>query len=1160
MHSKEVETPAHMHKMIARKKYLEDGNIGMIRGGLISMGASSIDTNEIIETLQNIENRACPSHVEKRDGRIQPFDESLIQKAATRALAETGEGTAGSGSLIGRTVIFSLKEDEVTKPCVEGIQDRVERAFIYFGFADTARAFIRYRDRASEKRSEIVDPVTRELTEANHEFFDSALSEFVFYRSYSRWIPSEKRRETWPEVVDRYLQYMRGKLGNKVDEMTYARIREFILDFRAMPSMRLMWSAGPAADATHATAYNCTYTTTTQWKHFGEIMYLSMCGAGVGFSVESHIVQKLPMIDFQKREENVEIYTIEDSKEGWCDALEYGMEQWSRGHDIKFDYSKLRPAGARLRTMGGRSAGPGPLRLLLDYTRRLFKKREGRRLRNIDVHDLICKIGEIVVCGGVRRTALISLSDLDDDTLRDAKCGAFRFQNPERERANNSAVYTTPHPGMDLLSEWLALAKSGTGERGIMNRYGMLDSMPSRRVVGFEPWKTTCGVNPCVTADTWVTTANGIYQVKDLIDQPFTAQVDGKCHAAPNGFFKTGFKSVCEVKTSRGFTLSATPDHKVRVAKGEYGEWEWVPVCNLQRGDKIMLHNHRANMHAYEGPGSYKQGWLVGSLFGNGNITKRGIANLDFWEPDRNFMSSTALKYLHSEFKVRSDLQGHVPRHGVFSVGSASLGEFAEQFGISNSGKDLTSRTEKTSASFSKGFLRGWFDTDGTVIGSLKKGVSVRLGSISLSSLHVAQRMLARFGIISTVHENRKNAGFKEMPDGEGETSEYWCQAFHELVISRDNVAVFQGLIGFSHPSKKAKLARIRKEYIRAPYRETFTTTVTEINSKRPEEVYDCHVEDVHAFDANGMVVHNCGEIVLRSQQMCNLTEIVARPNDSLATLQEKCEIATILGVYQSTLTDFKYLNASWKKNCEEERLLGVSITGYWDCPAVRNDETLQKLLTTARETAITWAERIGVNASVAITCTKPSGTISQLVNAAPGLHPRFAKYYIRRIRIAASDPLLALMKDQGFSVVPEVGQTEVSATTFVLSFPVKAPEGAAVTRDMPALEQLETWKRLKVHYTEHNPSATITVREDEWIKVLHWLTENWAVVGGLSFLPHSNHVYELAPFEEITEEEYEKAVAVLPSVDYSRLSLFEEDDETTGHQEPACESGLCAV
>jgi hypothetical protein len=400
----------------------------------------------------------------------------------------------------------------------------------------------------------------------------------------------------------------------------------------------------------------------------------------------------------------------------------------------------------------------------------------------------------------------------------------------------------------------------------------------------------------------------------------------------------------------------------------------------------------------------------------------------------------------------------------------------------------------------------------------------------------------------------------RKMPNGHGELQSYFCGVQHELVIANDNVPTFAMRIGFVDPEKRARLFKTLHTYARNHNRERFTTSVISITSVGTERVYDCSVPGPHAFDGNGVYLHNCGEIILQSKQFCNLSEIIARAEDTHESLVRKARLASILGTYQSTLTNFKYISKAWTKHCEEERLLGVSITGQWDCETARKPETLRAMRDMAIETNAAYAKRFGIRPSMSVTAVKPSGTVSQTFNCSSGIHPRHAKYYIRRVRISATDSLYKMLKDQGVRSVPEVGQREEAATTFVLEFPVKSPDSAKFKDDFSALEQLEYWKTVKLNYTEHNPSATISVGEDEWIGVVDWIQKNWDIIGGLSFLPRFDHVYRLAPYETIDKKQYEKLTSEFPTVDYSKLTKYEHADETEQKRELACAGGTCEI
>jgi ribonucleoside-diphosphate reductase alpha chain len=756
-------------------------------------------------TAKSLAKKSLLKKIIKRDGTIAPFDQEKIASAIGKSLKATGEGNEGSVDAVLGAVLGELDKRNTAQkgyiPTVEEIQDIVERELILKKFPDTAKAYILYRQRRAEVRAQIqrtVPESVREQIAESKKYFRNQLSEFVFYSTYSRWLEEEKRRETWVEAIDRYIGFMKENLGDKLKDAEYAEVRDYMLSMKATGSMRLLWSSGPAAGATNVCAYNCSFIAPAQWRDFAEIAYISMCGTGVGFSVERQTVEMLPIINRQTGKK-LSAFVIEDSKEGWGDAIAFGMETWASGKDVEFDYSKVRPAGARLKTMGGRSSGPDPLRNLLDFTREKMFSRQGRHLTTLDVHDIVCKIGEIVVAGGVRRSALISLSDLDDLEMRNAKNGQFYLTNPERSMANNSAVYNEKPTMGQFLDEWYNLVKSGSGERGIFNRGGLKRQFPARR------WK---------------------------------------------------------------------------------------------------------------------------------------VFEKDFW-------------------------------------------------------------------------------TSGT---------------------------------------------------------------------------------------------------------------------------------------------NPCGEIILKSKQFCNLTEVIARSDDTEETMMDKVRVATILGTYQATLTNFKYLSKEWKKNCEEEALLGVSITGQWDSAIARDPLVLRKLKEVAVETNRKYAKRFGINQSTAITCVKPSGNSSQLMDCSSGMHPRHAEYYIRRVRIERHNPLRRLMEDAGVPCVPEVGQNKETATTFVLEFPMKAPPGAITKDDVSAEHQLAHWKLVKENYTEHNPSVTVSVGESEWLTVGDWVYKNWEIVGGLSFLPRSDHIYRLAPYEEITEARYKELAKNFPLIDFSKLVLYEQEDATKGAKEYACVSGTCEI
>ena len=626
--------------------------------------------------------------------------------------------------------------------------------------------------------------------------------EFIHLSRYSRWLPEKERRETWTETIARYFDFFKEHLKETVNydlpDDVRDRLEVAVLETKVMPSMRCLMAAGEALKKENIAGYNCSFVSVDRPQAFDEILYVLMNGTGVGFSVERQFVAKLPTIAEEFYDSDTTI-VVQDSKMGWAKAFKELVAMLYHGQVPKWDLSKVRPAGAPLKTFGGRASGPEPLESLFRFTVEVFKNAHGRKLSSIECHDIVCKIAEIVVVGGVRRSALISLSNLSDDRMRTAKTGQWWVDNKQRALSNNSAAYTEkPDVGI-FMDEWKALYDSKSGERGIFNRES-------------------------------------------------------------------------------------------------------------------------------------------------------------------------------------------------------------------------------------------------------------------------AQKIVAK-------------------------------------------------------------------------------------NGRRDPE---------HEFGTNP-----CSEIILRNREFCNLSEVVIRPTDDEKSLKEKVELATILGTFQSTLVNFKYVSNSWKKNCEEERLLGVSLTGIMDNKYTSGKmEGLKSMLDRLREHAVKvneeWAKKLGINQAAAITCVKPSGTVSQLVDSASGIHARHNPYYIRTVRGDKKDPLTQMMIDAGFPA--EDDQMNPMHTT-VFSFPIKCNPNAVFRTDMTAIEQLELWKTYQKHWCEHKPSVTISVKEEEWMKVGSWVYDNFDLMSGVSFLPFSDHSYKQAPYQDCNEVEFKELEKQIPNnVDWSLLAKYEKSDMTVGSQELACVAGGCEI
>ena len=613
--------------------------------------------------------------------------------------------------------------------------------------------------------------------------------EFIHLSRYSRWLEDENRRETWEETVDRYMSMWTDLL----DKETAKEVKEAILNKEVMPSMRAMWSAGPALKANNICGYNCSYLKIDTTRSFDEAMYILMCGTGVGFSVEAVDVNKLPIVndhfEFTER-----LVTIEDSKEGWVKALRKHIADLYLGRVNHFSYDRIRPAGARLHTMGGRASGPAPLKNLLKFVESVFRQAAGRKLTPLECHDLMCKIGEIVVVGGVRRSAMISISDLGDHQMQSAKSGNWWDTQGQRALANNSGAYLQKPDALTFMKEWTALIESNSGERGIYSRYGAQRHAPERR-----------------------------------------------------------------------------------------------------------------------------------------------------------------------------------------------------------------------------------------------------------------------------------------------------------------------------------------------------------------------DAEKIHGTNP-------CAEIALRSNQFCNLSEIVLRHEDNIQDVRKKVRIATILGTLQATLTNLPYLRKVWTINTEEERLLGVSMTGIADCPLIlsASEEQLSELKDYAVEVNREFAQKFNIQPSTAITTVKPSGTVSQLVNSASGIHGRFAQHYIRTVRGDNKDPLTQFLKDKGVPNEPCVMKPD---STTIFSFPISSPSNAVLASDVGAIDQLNQWLKFKRGWAEHSVSVTVYVKPDEWLEVGAWVYENFDYLTGISFLPYSDHVYQQAPYQPISKKEYNNALKEFPrSINWHELGSYEAEDNTKGAETLACTAGQCEL
>jgi intein/homing endonuclease len=779
----------------------------------------------------------------------------------------------------------------------------------------------------------------------------------------------------------------------------------------------------------------------------------------------------------------------------------------------------------------------------------------------------------------VHNSATISLSDLFDVKMRNAKSGMWWQTDPHRRLANNSAVYEEDPEIGQFMEEWLSLYHSKSGERGIFSRKAtrtVIENSNKFRIDNFgkdirvrDP-NYKWGINPCITKDAWILTADGSKQVKDLIDVPHTSIVNGKQYSA-TGFWKTGHKQVFKLKTDRGFELRLTEDHKVFVeTKRKYNHrkktfnvvQEEIPLKDLKIGDKLVLGDNRL-YSKWGRQDEFDKGWLVGEVVGDGcwSKDKKYHALVRFWGETSKEMADGAFEMVSDlDMSYHQPVMPVGPSYGkinkTWQVQSKTLSHLCEKYLIGD--KTISSSLEEASSSFIRGFLSGWFDADGTVLSNIQKGRSVRLGSVHLSNLKSAQRMLYSLGIISTVYENRREAGPRKLPDGNGGLKYYNCQTMHELVISRSNMEVFRDQVGFKDPLKREKLDLCLDANRRGEYQERFTAKVKSVEMDNIEDVYDCTVDEVHKFSANGLIIHNCSEIILRDCETCNLTSVQIREHDNLEILKKKVIVATILGTIQSCLVNYKYVNKKWKKNCEDERLLGVSLNGVFDNALTNGKkgkekliEALEELKRTYIKTNIEWAQKLNIPVSAAIGCIKPEGTSSALNGTSSGIHPAHAPFYIRRVRNDIKDPLTQFMIEEG---VPHEEDHYDPKNMVCFKFPMKSSEDAICRREVSPIDHLELWKIYQKHYCEQKPSVTISIKENEWLDVGTWVFKNFDWMSGVSFLPTDDHIYTQAPFEECTKEQYEAMAAEMPKyIDWTDLVKYEVEDCTVATQTLAC-------
>lgn len=910
---------------------------------------------------------------------------------------------------------------------------------------------------------------------------------------------------------------------------------------------------------------------------------------------------------------------VGDSRRGWVDSyqalLELASDPGFGGQvDVTVDLSDIRPAGERLKGFGG-VANPIKLPGLYERCAAILNRAVGRQLNSVECCLLIDEAAVVVVAGNIRRSAGIRQFAADDQLGSTAKDNLWQQDengnwriDPERDAlrmANHTRVFhrkptreecveavrkqfysgegaiqwageAVARANCDLIPpdlkpDFLKAYEAGTAREWLKGR----DPSLGEEELQDRLWRY--GLNPCVTADTWVHTGDGPRQVRDLIGKQHSTYVNGELFSTtPEGFFYSGTKPVLKLLTKEGFSLRLTGNHRVlkvtaQTQKAQYTEW--VPAESLQPGDRILLHNHR-DLTPWDGAGTWEEGWLLGNLLGDGSLTAtpwNDTALLRYWQDTQAEMSQYAIQLLQTAvgYEPRQPEAYHYAQLGLRVIGSRGLAKLAAQFGMRPGQKQMTEALEATSFQFHRGFLCGLFDADGSVQGNQEKGVSVRLSQSHLGTLKAVQRMLARLGIIAVLYENRRPAGYRLLPNSARQPAPYACKAQHELVIANDNLHLFQEWVGFREPHKAQKLEALLNGYKRQLNRERFAVTVAALEADGVEPVYDCTVPGPACFDANGFVVHNCGEIIGHTFH-CNLAEIHLNRLDP-QNWQEQEDAFTAGALTVAALLHHHFVEPRFQRSREWDPIVGVSFTGLFDfCVKAFGVEWLRwwqegrpdtpigkEFKQQEREYLSRWKEivhrvvwdycdRHSLRRPNRCTTVQPAGTKSLLTNASPGWHPPKAQRYIRRITFAKNDPVALACLDYGYSVVPAQADKDENGnllndpfdprcTEWLVELPVEVEwanlpgAGQIEIEQFSALAQFDFYMQVQKYYTTHNTSATIELREDEvealGSRIYEAIRDDEGYISA-ALLARFDAPFPRLPFEKIDKPTYERLVA----------------------------------
>jgi hypothetical protein len=959
------------------------------------------------------------------------------------------------------------------------------------------------------------------------------LQNYTFVSKYARWLEDKQRRETWKEAVERVKNMMHTKYADKNISADINWAYDMMYKKKILGSQRCLQFGGDPILKRNAKLYNCTASYCDRLRFFQECFWLLLCGSGTGFSVQKHHVAKLPNLEHNPPEDLGTVYLIDDSIEGWADALGVllssyfskpveGFEQYKNCH-ILFDYSDIRLQGSSLSSGVGKAPGFEPLQKGLEKIRSLLDRciaNGQKKLRPIDAYDIVMHSSDAVLSGGVRRSASLALFSPDDEEMTKAKTGNWYLENPQRARSNNSALLLKEETSLQQFSLLMESVKE-FGEPGFI----WSDS-------------TEMVFNPCVVADSTVVTDRGIQMVSNLINKGFNAIVDGVSYPSYKGFWHTGKKQVIELEFKSGRTLRVTPNHKIMTTIG------WKEAGDINFGEQVVINNHRSynldsilNFESHD----WKKGYLLGLFLGDGNHNK-GSAELKWWGESKEEYRKQAYLMLDEIGFTNNHHNSEQNSVAVYSsIRSKTLMDFAsEKKCMVGTSKRLSKESVCGSLNHVSGLIAGYFDADGTVLVNNTKGSSLRISSAQLENLQNLQIGLNALGIYSKIYKNRRSEGERTMPDGKGGTKNYFCQTSHELVISSENIVRFAKYIPIQNQQKIEKLNTIINNYKRMPNRTNFVDTLVNKTIVGDLDVYDCTVEEVHAFDNDAVYVHNCVEISLwpvnekngkSGWQGCNLSTINCSSIENEEDFYERCKAAAIIGTLQAGFTKLEYLGKDSEQIFDREALLGVSLTGIMEKhDLILPEKVLKAGAKIAVETNKIFSKKIGINQAARVTCLKPEGTSSSMLGTSSGIHPHHAKRYIRHVQANVLEAPYQHFKQYNPQAC-EKSRWSANNTDEVIKFPIEVPDGSKTKNQLPAVEMLEIVKNTQKNWVQsgknkllctqdylcHNVSNTITVKTDEWDDVTKYIYNNRKYFAGISLIPQSGDKdYPQAPFTTV--------------------------------------------